>query len=119
LVCCVGSGTAFSCPLEYAGDVKLRAAAIYDRREFAAVGGLMSYGTRFVDVFPKADGRGHDALSMGCRNRVSTRYFRGTLRGAPAKCFHAVENNLRQLHYLLTQFSVFRNIALNTVAIGL
>jgi putative tryptophan/tyrosine transport system substrate-binding protein len=25
--------------------------AIYDRREFAAVGGLISYGTRFVDVF--------------------------------------------------------------------
>jgi putative ABC transport system substrate-binding protein len=25
--------------------------AIYDRREFAAVGGLMSYGTAFVDVF--------------------------------------------------------------------
>ncbi len=28
--------------------------AIYDRREFAAVGGLMSYGTRFVDVFRQA-----------------------------------------------------------------
>jgi ABC-type uncharacterized transport system substrate-binding protein len=25
--------------------------AIYDRREFAAAGGLISYGTRFVDVF--------------------------------------------------------------------
>ena len=25
--------------------------AIYDRREFAAVGGLISYGTRFVEVF--------------------------------------------------------------------
>jgi putative ABC transport system substrate-binding protein len=25
--------------------------AIYDRREFTAVGGLVSYGTRFVDVF--------------------------------------------------------------------
>jgi len=25
--------------------------AIYDRREFAALGGLISYGTRFVDVF--------------------------------------------------------------------
>jgi hypothetical protein len=25
--------------------------AIYDRREFTAVGGLMSYGTRFADVF--------------------------------------------------------------------
>ena len=28
--------------------------AIYDRREFAAVGGLISYGTRFVDVFRQA-----------------------------------------------------------------
>src|SRR5690349_17785457 len=43
----------------------------------------------------------------------------GTLRGAFRKFFHAVEDNLRQLNYLLTQFSVFRNIALNTVAIGL
>jgi len=25
--------------------------AIYDRREFITVGGLMSYGTRFADVF--------------------------------------------------------------------
>ena len=25
--------------------------AIYDRREFAAAGGLISYGTRFADVF--------------------------------------------------------------------
>jgi putative tryptophan/tyrosine transport system substrate-binding protein len=25
--------------------------AIYDRREFAATGGLISYGTRFIDVF--------------------------------------------------------------------
>ena len=43
----------------------------------------------------------------------------GTLRGASGKFFHAVEDNLRQLNYLLTQFGVFRNIALNTVAIGL
>jgi hypothetical protein len=43
----------------------------------------------------------------------------GTLRGAFGKFFHAVEDNLRQLNYLLTQFGVFRNIALNTVAIGL
>ena len=43
----------------------------------------------------------------------------GTLRGAFRKFFHAFEDNLRQLNYLLTQFSVFRNIALNTVAIGL
>jgi putative tryptophan/tyrosine transport system substrate-binding protein len=28
--------------------------AIYDRREFTAVGGLISYGTRFVDVFRQA-----------------------------------------------------------------
>ena len=28
--------------------------AIYDRREFVAVGGLISYGTRFVDVFRQA-----------------------------------------------------------------
>jgi putative ABC transport system substrate-binding protein len=28
--------------------------AIYDRREFADLGGLMSYGTRFVDVFRQA-----------------------------------------------------------------
>jgi putative ABC transport system substrate-binding protein len=28
--------------------------AVYDRREFAAVGGLMSYGTRFVDMFRQA-----------------------------------------------------------------
>jgi putative ABC transport system substrate-binding protein len=28
--------------------------AIYDRREFAAVGGLISYGTQFVDVFRQA-----------------------------------------------------------------
>jgi hypothetical protein len=46
-------------------------------------------------------------------------YFRGTLRGASGKFFHAIGDNLRQLHYLLTQFSVFRNVTLNTVAIGL
>jgi putative ABC transport system substrate-binding protein len=28
--------------------------AIYDRREFTAIGGLMSYGTRFLDVFRQA-----------------------------------------------------------------
>ena len=44
---------------------------------------------------------------------------RGTLRGASGKFFHAVGDNLRQLHYLLAQFSMFRNVALNTVAIGL
>ena len=27
---------------------------IYDRREFATLGGLISYGTRFVDVFRQA-----------------------------------------------------------------
>jgi len=38
---------------------------------------------------------------------------------APGEFFHAVGDNLRQLHYLLTQFSVFRNVALNTIAISL
>ena len=65
---------------------------------------------------------GHSGRPSPARVRAlrrSPRYFRGTLRGASGKFFHAVEDNLRQLHYLLTQFSVFRNIALNTVAIGL
>ena len=44
---------------------------------------------------------------------------RGTLPGASGEFFHAVGDNLRQLHYLLAQFSVFRNVALNAVAIGL
>jgi hypothetical protein len=33
--------------------------------------------------------------------------------------FHAVGDNLRQLHYLLAQFGVLRNVALNPIAIGL
>ena len=33
--------------------------------------------------------------------------------------FHAVGDNLRQLHHLLAQFGVFRNVALNAIAIGL
>jgi len=37
----------------------------------------------------------------------------------PWEFFHAVGDNLSQLHYLLAQFGVFRNVALNPVAIGL
>jgi hypothetical protein len=33
--------------------------------------------------------------------------------------FHTVGDNLRQLHHLLAQFSVFRDVALNAIAIGL
>ena len=33
--------------------------------------------------------------------------------------FHAVRNNIGQLHHLLAQFGVFRNVALNSIAIGL
>jgi hypothetical protein len=41
------------------------------------------------------------------------------LSGASGKFSHAVRDNFRQLHYLLAQFGVFRNVALNAVAIGL
>ncbi len=33
--------------------------------------------------------------------------------------FHAVGNNRSQLHDLLAQFSILRNVALNAIAIGL
>src|SRR5262249_50078532 len=38
---------------------------------------------------------------------------------APRKFFHAVRDNTRQLQYLLAQFGVFHNVALNAIAIGL
>ena len=41
------------------------------------------------------------------------------LSGAAGEFFHAVRNDFRQLHHLLAQFGVFRNVALNAVAIGL
>jgi hypothetical protein len=47
------------------------------------------------------------------------RYFCGTLRGTAGEVFHAVGDNIRQLHYLLAQSGVLRNVALNAVAIGL
>ena len=40
------------------------------------------------------------------------------LSGTGGKFFYAVRNDFRQLHHLLTQFGVFRNVALNAVAIG-
>ena len=33
--------------------------------------------------------------------------------------FHAVGDNRSQLHHLLAQFRVFRNVAFNAIAIGL
>jgi hypothetical protein len=41
------------------------------------------------------------------------------LSGASGEFLYAVGDNLRQLHYLLAQFGVFLNVALNTIAIGL
>ena len=41
------------------------------------------------------------------------------LSGASGEFVYAVGDNLRQLHYLLAQFGVFLNVALNTIAIGL
>jgi hypothetical protein len=40
------------------------------------------------------------------------------LSGTAGEFFYAVRNDFRQLHHLLTQFGVFRNVALNAVAIG-
>jgi hypothetical protein len=41
------------------------------------------------------------------------------LSGASGEFLYAVGDNLRQLHYLLAQFGVFLNVALNTIAVGL
>ena len=41
------------------------------------------------------------------------------LSGAAGEFFNAVRNDFRQLHHLLAQFGVFRNVTLNAVAIGL
>src|SRR6266480_5139946 len=86
-------------------------------------------GTRLLACLIVAPQQGYDEpgiLSYAIRPFCPTsadgphpRYFRGTLRGASGKLFHAIGDNLRQLHYLLAQFSAFRNVALNTVAISL
>ena len=52
----------------------------------------------------------------GLPRRTATTLFRDRASG---KFSHAVRDNFRQLHYLLAQFGVFRNVALNAVAIGL
>ena len=38
---------------------------------------------------------------------------------SPRQLFHTVGDNRSQLHDLLAQFSVLRNVALNAIAIGL
>jgi putative ABC transport system substrate-binding protein len=49
----VTTGAFFGTNTQHIVDLAARYSlpAIYDRREFTAVGGLISYGTRFVDVF--------------------------------------------------------------------
>jgi hypothetical protein len=74
---------------------------------------------RFGTAMDLSEDGARERGTFSAVRRVHHAYFRSTLPGASGEFFHAIGDNLRQLHYPLAQFGVFCNVALNAVAIGL